>query len=624
MSLRIIIIILALLSFLTTTVGGYLYYSSIKAFAFQEEQLHAKMRLESTVNHIESSFAHQQKAVKALAGLNEIKSALANRNDPIILSAANTMLISFQDTLQADVCYLMDRNGNTIASSNFDEPDSFVGKNYKFRPYFKEAMHRLPATYMALGVTSNKRGVYYSAPIYHTEDTQPVGVAVMKSSVDFIEKEFMLLPDHYAVLADPHGIVFASNNQEWLFRMLWNSSPETLDLIAGSRQFGNGPWDWLGFEQKDLHHVVDTKSDKKYLFHEQAIVHCPGWRVVFLHDLQVLSVKTSASLSRNVGYIVIMVSLLTGIAVMFLYSTAHHDIKKRRKAEKELEEARHYLEARVQERTADLQNSNIRLQQEIDERLRVEKELEKARNTLEKRVRERTVLLMKTYDQLVHAEKLGAIGKLSASIAHEFGNPIFGIRNLLAGLKSRATLKDGDRKMVDLAIKECNRVKDLLNQLKDFNRPSDGILSPIDIHHEIDTILQLCSKNFKNKNITVKKQYGSGVPAVMAVRDQFKQIILNLLNNAAEAIPEQGGIIEIKTESLGKRIGIYISDSGEGITPENMDNIFEPFFSTKSETQGTGLGLSVVYGILTSLKGEIDVASEPGRGSTFTITLPAA
>ena len=582
------------------------------------------MRLESSVNHIESSFAFQQKGVKALAGLSELKSALANKTDPNIIAAANNMLTNFQDALQADVCYLMDQDGNTIASSNYDEKDSFVGKSYKFRPYFTEAMQTVPAIYMALGVTSNKRGVYYSAPVYHPENTIPVGVAVMKSSVDFIEKELMLLPDDYTVLADPHGIVFATNRQEWLFRILWEISPETRTLIAGSRQFGNGPWDWLGFEQREQHQVVDTTADKKFLIHQQDIVHCPGWKVVFLNDLQALSGKASATLSRNVGYIVIMVSVLTGIAVLFLYSTAHQDIKQRRKAEKELEVARNDLETRVRERTADLQNSNIRLKQEVDERLRVEKELEEARNTLEKRVRERTVLLMQTYDQLLHADKLGAIGKLSASIAHEFGSPIFGIRNLLAGLKSRATLEAGDKKMVDIAINECNRIKDLLYQLKDFNRPSDGILSPVDIHHAIDTILQLCSKNFKNKNITVIKQYDSGVLKVMAVRDQFKQIILNLLNNAAEAMPEQGGIIGIKTESLGKRIGIYVSDSGEGIPPEIIDNIFEPFFSTKSEAEGTGLGLSVVYGILKGLKGEIDLASEPGRGTVFTITLPAA
>lgn len=619
-----IIIILALLSLLTTALGGYLYYSSIKEFAFQEEQLHAKMRLESSVNHIESSFIHQQKAVKALAGLNEIKSALANKTDPFILSAANNMLIFFQETLQVDVCYLMDGDGNTIASSNFDKPDSFVGKNYKFRPYFKEAMQGLPAIYMALGVTSNKRGVYCSAPIYHTESTQPVGVVVMKSSVEFIEKEFMLLPDCYVVLTDPHGIVFASNQQEWLFRVLWNISPETRTLIAGSRQFGNGPFGWLGFKQKEHHQIVDTTADKEYMLYQQDIEHCPGWKVVFLYDLRVLASKTSAQLSRNFGHIVILVSVLIGIAVLFLYSEAYQEIKQRRKAEKELEEARNNLEARVQERTADLQDSNIRLQQEINERLRVEKKLEEARNTLEKRVRERTVLLSRTYDQLMHAEKLGAIGKLSASIAHEFGNPIFGIRNLLEGLKNRATLQDGDQKMVDIAIKECNRIKDLLRQLKDFNRPSDGIMSSIDIHKEIDDILQLCSKTFKNKKITVIKEYDSGVLKVLFVRDQFKQVILNLLNNAAEAMPEQGGRIEIKTESLDKRIGIYISDSGEGIPPENIDNIFEPFYSTKSETEGTGLGLSVVYGILKGLKGEIDVTSEPGRGTQFMITLQAA
>jgi len=624
MSLRIIILILAFLSFLTTATGGYLYYSSIKAFSFQEEQTHARMRLESSINHIESSFAFQKKAVKAMAGLNIVQAVLASNIDTEMQDRANSTLVLFNDALEADVCYLMDRDGNTIASSNYDTQNSFVGKNYQFRPYFQQAIKGAPAIYMALGITSDKRGVYYSAPVYSSEGMDPIGVAVIKSSVEFIEEEFMLLPDDNTVLIDPHGIVFAANQPGWLFRPLWEIAPETRRQIVASRQFGSKLEDWLGYAKKGQQYAVDTTCGKTYMIYQHGIVNCPDWQVVILNDLQTFTEKAAAPLVRTVGHIVLTVSVLTGVAVLFLYRTAHQDIIRRRKAEQELQEARNELETKVQERTADLETANIKLQQEIVERLRVEKALEDARDSLEQRVRERTILFMKTYNQLLHADKLGTIGKLSASIAHEFGNPIFGIRNLLEGLKSRATLEEMDRNMVDIAIKECNRVKDLLHNLKDFNRPTDDILAPVDIHEAIDNTLQLCSKDFKNKNIIVRKHYGRGVSKVMAIRDQIKQIILNLLNNAAEAMPKQGGIVEIKTESLGSRIGLYISDSGMGIKPEHIDHIFDPFFSTKPDSEGSGLGLSVVYGILTRLEGEIDVASEPGRGAMFTITLPAA
>jgi hypothetical protein len=240
---------------------------------------------------------------------------------------------------------------------------------------------------------------------------------------------------------------------------------------------------------------------------------------------------------------------------------------------------------------------------------------------LEEKVDQRTTELQKSNKQLLHAEKLSAVGKLSASIAHEFNNPLYGVMNVLNGIKRRAALDAENVEMVDMAISECNRMKHLIKDLQDFNRPTSGFFAPMDIHAAINSMLLLTKKDFKNRKITTKKQYATDLPQIKAVEDQIKQVILNLLNNAADAC-EGGGTLTITTEIFNKNIVLHIQDTGKGISMKDMDHIFEPFFTTKTAVKGTGLGLPVSYGIIKSHGGDITVKSEADEGTTFTVTLP--
>jgi signal transduction histidine kinase len=280
------------------------------------------------------------------------------------------------------------------------------------------------------------------------------------------------------------------------------------------------------------------------------------------------------------------------------------------------------LEQKVEERTAELSKINQELQAQIHERERIQEDLKRARDKLELRVSERTAELEVAYKKLLHSEKLSSLGTLTASIAHELNNPLCAIRGVLETLEAEASAGEEDSNLAAIGIQECDRISRLVSSLQSFYRPTSGAVAEIDLRETIESVLLICRKDFMRRGIRVETRYGEGVPQVAAVIDQIKQVILNLLNNARDAMAD-GGAIEIATEVRNGRAEIHVEDTGSGIEEGDMKYIFEPFFTTRSAAQGTGLGLSISHGIVKRHGGEIEVASRVGQGTRFTISLPA-
>lgn len=241
---------------------------------------------------------------------------------------------------------------------------------------------------------------------------------------------------------------------------------------------------------------------------------------------------------------------------------------------------------------------------------------------LEKKIMERSAELKASHDQLLHSEKLAAVGKLAASIAHEFNNPILGIRNILEQVSEVQPLTQELKELVGLAIQESTRVMGLASKLRQFYQPTSGEMDWIDIHSLLDDMLVLEKLNLSQKKATVIKHYGSNLPQIQGVEDQIKQVVLNLLQNAEEALGQGEGEIQIDTRKDGKKVMVQIKDNGCGIGEEELPRIFDPFYSTKTQVKGTGLGLSVSYGIVKQHGGSIECVSSPGEGSSFTLILP--
>jgi PAS domain S-box-containing protein len=240
---------------------------------------------------------------------------------------------------------------------------------------------------------------------------------------------------------------------------------------------------------------------------------------------------------------------------------------------------------------------------DLRERLRMERDLQRIR------------------EALLQSEKLAAMGRLTSQIAHELNNPIYGIMNTLELLKTEIPPENKRRKILDLSLSEIQRLSEMLRNMLSFSKPEEEARKRINLNELIEGILLMMEKQMKEASVKMVTQFDPEISEIMASTNQMRQVILNMVKNAKEAMPK-GGTLTVKTEREDPRVLIRIQDTGTGIPEEIRNKIFEAFFTTKQKVKGVGLGLSVCYGIIKDHGGEIKVDSEEGKGTTFTISLP--
>jgi signal transduction histidine kinase len=260
-------------------------------------------------------------------------------------------------------------------------------------------------------------------------------------------------------------------------------------------------------------------------------------------------------------------------------------------------------------------------------------EIAKLNETLEARVEERTEELRDTQAQLVQSEKMKSLGQLVAGVAHELNNPIGFVHanlqlldeyivKLVEAHKSggdTARAREAITKLLSRSREGTERVKKIVQDLRTFSRMDHAELQDADLHEEIDRTLALMEPRFKNA-IAVKRDYGQ-LPRVRCYPGQLNQVFLNLLMNACDAIGGRG-TIRVRTRPTPDGVRLEFHDDGPGIAEDVQRRIFDPFFTTKPVGVGTGLGLSISHGIIERHGGRISVDSAPGHGTTFVIELP--
>jgi len=738
MKLRMILIVLSLMAFISAWTGGYLYYSSIKNAALEEANRRAVFHTETIKSHL-SFFLHENlNSVRALAGLKELPSALSKKDEDS-LAGTNFILDHFKNTYQADVCYLIDPDGNTIASSNRNSSDSFVGQNYAFRPYFKHAIRGDPASYlgyMALGVTSGKRGIYYSHSVYEDGQDTPAGVAVIKAPIDPIEREFVKDYDGIVMLTDPHGIVFITNRTEWILHTLSKLSAAEINRIKRYRQFGEGPWHWSGLNIIDETHAIDS-SGNEYLFHKLALDNYPGWNLIFLSDIKSILKRVSRPLIKISGYLILIWCAFIGLAVFVLYKKANREINQRKNAEEALRKAHDELEKRVVERTSDLTKSVDALQKEIVERERVEEALrgseEKYRtltdnlsvgvfrstpgpkgNYIEVNAtyirmfgfdNKETLLSFYAYDlyqnpedrdkfskkmlkdgavkneeimfkrrdgttfygsatavavkdndgnvkyydgileditelrqakeeaqkrreEIAHLGRVATMGELSASLAHQLNQPLTAIlSNAQAALRFIAGDSPDLAEICDILndiIADDRRAGEVIHRLRSLFRKGEFEKVAVNINDLIQEVVSLINTEAMIRNVSIETKLDRSLAPVAGDRIHLQQVIINFILNASEAmmdIDDAPREIIISTSKADKKmVKVGVRDSGSGIIEDQLDQIIEPFYTTKPE--GMGMGLSINRSIINVHEGRFWAENNPDRGATFYFTLP--
>jgi len=237
-----------------------------------------------------------------------------------------------------------------------------------------------------------------------------------------------------------------------------------------------------------------------------------------------------------------------------------------------------------------------------------------------RRLEEANRRLQETQQQLIQTERLAAVGKLAARVAHEVNNPLAIIKTAIRIIRNQSKEDDLAKGNLQEIEEEISRIARIIRELLDFSRPP-----PTDDVVQVDTVIQslepLLAQDLSEKRIVLRVFLEPDLPRVRISSDHLKQVVLNMSRNAEDAMPDGGELI-IRTARNGEEVEVSIADTGCGIPEEYVRHLFDPFFSTKAQEKGMGLGLSVSYGIIKSAEGRIEVESEVGKGSTFRVSLP--
>jgi len=248
----------------------------------------------------------------------------------------------------------------------------------------------------------------------------------------------------------------------------------------------------------------------------------------------------------------------------------------------------------------------------------------RAIDSMAQAVAEREELLEQaTRQQIGRSEKLASVGRLAAGVAHEINNPLTGVLAFADLLRSKENMDEQDRQDLELIIRETKRAREIVRGLLDFARETPSVKTCLNLNEVLAETVRLLGKREAFQNIYIVENYAERLPPVNGDKNQLQQVFLNLCLNACEAMPD-GGTLLVGTATAGDRVVVEVTDTGCGIKREHLDQIFEPFFTTKPVGKGTGLGLSVSYGIVRQHGGTLEVTSDEGKGTTFTVGFPAA
>ncbi|WP_062230928.1 sensor histidine kinase [Aureimonas sp. N4] len=553
--------------------------------------------LAAAASVLRSEIGKQRAVPSVLAEDPEVLAVLREPTKPM-LERVNRRLDGLAATTGASVIYLVARTGLAIASSNYADPQSFIGNDYRFRRYFSESITGGQAEQYALGSVSRRPGLYIARRVGSAE--APLGVVVLKMELDAVEETWRA-GGNIVFATDEPGVILATTRPDWRFHTLQPLPPQKRYAIRETLQFGEAPLTPLSeltLNGGTQGRLASGPNRGIPVFVSERPLGDPSlnWRLYLLLPSEDVLDEAQRS-SRLVGFAIVLAVVGPGIALQRRRRRSHQ-------RQADLRATAAELERRVAERTAEIADTNRRLRDAMD-----------ARECADQRAGE-------LREELDQAARLATLGQIAAGVAHEINQPLTAIRTY--GENAGLFLERGDTQRtadnLKLVVGLTDRIGSITGALRNFSRRGSQPLGPVSLREAADGAQMLLHNRFSVVSADLVREGDAWDLSVLGEPIRLEQVLVNLLQNALDAVAEtEGARIVLAAWRDGEEVALSVGDNGPGIDPSVLPRLFIPFSTAKP--RGLGLGLVISRDILAEWGGELSATSEPGRGATFTARL---
>ncbi|QJC22800.1 sensor histidine kinase (plasmid) [Ralstonia solanacearum] len=534
-----------------------------------------------------------------------------HHRDAVLRGAANAYLKEVQIAADLTAVYLMDATGQTLAASNWDQPSSFIGRNYAFRPYFVDAMREGLGRFYGVGNTTGETGYFLAAPV--REGNQPIGAVAVKINLDSFEATLARSGDT-VLLVDRHGVIFLSSVPEWKYRTLGTLNAAQHVALDATRQYvphtlapldvraGGVPFS-ADLAPQTLRVALPGRSVSTLRVQYRPIG-LLGWQVAVLIDPRAEQ-RTALVAGASAAF-----AMALAFAVLVALGLRARRHEEQRSARAALREVQRDLEARIAQRTVELTSANAALASKVE-----------ALDATQRILRE-------TRDAAVQAGKLAVLGQMAAGITHELNQPLTALTTLSDNANQLAERGRIDEVRGNLAHigQLAHRMGRIVSHIKGFARKGDAARAAVPVE-AIRQALMLVDSRRRQAGVPVAVGLVPPGVAVWANAVRLEQVLVNLIRNAIDATaevpqPEAAGV-RVTVDVGDALVCITVRDAGPGIAPQVLPHLFEPFFTTKADGQGLGLGLAISLAIVEDFGGRLEGrnADDGAGGAAFVIEL---
>ncbi len=516
------LVFLIFLILILNTVSTWTYKSGLVELKAQ-----GNIRLELYINYLQGVLGKYESLPELLAIDDNLVRTLLDPFEHNRIETLNKYLETINRVSDALDTYLMNKDGLTIAASNWNEKHPFIGRNFSYRPYFKDAMSGKLGRYFAIGTTSSKRGYYFAYPV--RKDDEILGAVAIKIDIDSVEQKWAHRHESFLV-SDPDGVIFITTTPEWRYKTFQPLAPDVLKSIEENKRYPDAaliPLAEMTITYEDDVQILTIDGGKgkgniTVMKQSQLMPHA-GWDVHILSDTRelkkrVLLVNILITLGMTVFYI------MTLLLIQRKHRLAELD-RIEQESKKALREANEMLESRVLDRTQQLTETNELLRQEILDRKQTE------------------VKLKITRKELIHAAKLAVLGQMSAGINHELNQPLAAIRSYADNGKlflEKGRLDEAKWNLEQIG-ELTERMAQIGVQLKLFSKKSSGQIVAVPLHGVIDGALEMLNPSLRKAEIKTKIKVNPPDLEVLGNNVLLQQVLVNLISNAMQAMEGQKG-----------------------------------------------------------------------------------